>query len=144
MSDLLLVDYENKRIYPIDLKTSSHTEWDFFKSFIQWDYQIQARLYWRIIRDNLNRDPYFKDFTLDNYRFIVVNKTTLTPLVWKFPQTQLEGTIVVGNHSSIKLRDPEVIGQELSYYLNNKPQVPVGIVLNGDNDITDWLMKSYD
>lgn len=38
MSDLLLVDYENKRIYPIDLKTSSHTEWDFFKSFIQWDY----------------------------------------------------------------------------------------------------------
>lgn len=144
MSDLLLVDYENKRIYPIDLKTSSHTEWDFFKSFIQWDYQIQARLYWRIIRDNLNRDPYFKDFTLDNYRFIVVNKTTLTPLVWKFPQTQTEGTIVVGNHSPIKLRDPEVIGQELSYYLNNKPQVPVGIVLNGDNDITDWLMESYD
>lgn len=144
MSDLLLVDYDHQRIYPIDLKTSSHTEWDFFKSFIQWDYQIQARLYWRIIRDNLNRDPYFKDFTLDNYRFIVVNKTTLTPLVWKFPQTQTEGTIVVGNHSPIKLRDPEVIGQELSYYLNNKPQVPVGIVLNGDNDITDWLMESYD
>lgn len=144
MSDLLLVDYEHKIIYPIDLKTSSHAEWDFFKSFVQWDYQIQARLYWRIIRDNLNRDSYFKDFFLDDYRFIVVNKTTLTPLVWKFPQTKAVGTIVVSNRSPIKLRDPEEIGKELSYYLNNKPQVPVGIELVGDNDITDWLMKSYD
>lgn len=144
MSDLLLVDYDHKIIYPVDLKTSSHTEWDFFKSFIQWDYQIQARLYWRIIRDNLDRDPYFKDFVLDNYRFIVVNKTTLTPLVWLFPQTQVVGTIVVNNDRPIKLRDPEVIGKELSYYLDNKPQVPVGIKLSGDNDITEWLQKSYD
>lgn len=144
MSDLLLVDYNNKIIYPVDLKTSSHTEWDFFKSFVQWDYQIQARLYWRIIRDNLNRDPYFKDFTLDNYRFIVVNKSTLTPLVWLFPQTQALGTIVVDNNPPLKLRDPEVIGKELSYYLNNRPQVPVGINLVGDNDITEWLQKSYD
>jgi len=144
MSDLLIVNYTDKIIYPVDLKTSSHAEWDFFKSFIQWDYQIQARLYWRIIRDNLNRDSYFKDFTLDDYRFIVVNKTTLTPLVWKFPETQQTGTLLVDNGSPIKLRDPEDIGQELYYYLNNKPRVPVGINLVGDNDITSWLIKSYD
>ena len=116
MSDLLLVDYEHKIIYPVDLKTSSHTEWDFFKSFIQWDYQIQARLYWRIIRDNLDKDPYFKDFTLTDYRFIVVNKQTLLPLVWLFPQTTAVDTIIVGNSAPIKLRDPEVIGAELQYY----------------------------
>lgn len=141
MSDLLLVDYENKIIYPVDLKTSSHTEWEFFKSFVQWDYQIQARLYWRIIRDNLNRDSYFKDFKLDDYRFIVINKTTLTPLVWLFPQTVTVGNIVIGD---LKLRDPEVIGKELSYYLNNKPKVPVGINLNTDNNITEWLQKDYE
>lgn len=144
MSDLLLVDYEHKIIYPIDLKTSSHTEWDFFKSFIQWDYQIQARLYWRIIRANLNKDPYFKDFTLADYRFIVVNKTTLTPLVWLFPQTKATGTIIVGDKNPIKLRDPETIGMELSHYLNDKPPVPVGINLVGDNNITQWLNESYD
>lgn len=141
MSDLLLVDYEKKIIYPVDLKTSSHTEWEFFKSFVQWDYQIQARLYWRIIRDNLNRDSYFKDFKLDDYRFIVINKTTLTPLVWLFPQTVTVGNIVIGD---LKLRDPEVIGKELSYYLNNKPKVPVGINLNTDNNITEWLQKDYE
>jgi hypothetical protein len=38
MPDLLAVDHENKVIYPIDLKTSSHAEWDFFDSFVQWNY----------------------------------------------------------------------------------------------------------
>lgn len=144
MSDLLYVDYQNKIIYPIDLKTSSHTEWDFFKSFIQWDYQIQARLYWRIIRANLDADPYFKDFVLDDYRFIVVNKTTLTPLIWLFPQTRTVGTIVIGNYSQVKLRDPEVIGKELDGYLKARPTVPTGINLVGDNNLTEWLIKSYE
>jgi len=40
MSDLIVVDHKNKTIQPIDLKTSSHTEWDFYKSFTQWRYKI--------------------------------------------------------------------------------------------------------
>lgn len=144
MSDLLVVDYAHKVINPVDLKTSSHMEWDFFKSFVQWDYQIQARLYWRIIRANLDNDPYFKNFVLTDYRFIVVNKATLTPLVWLFPQTTEVGTIIVGNNAPLKLRDPEEIGEELSHYLNERPAVPVGISLTGDNNITQWLNESYD
>lgn len=142
MADLLIVDYANKIIYPKDLKTSSHYEWDFYKSFIDWNYQIQARLYWRIIRDNLDRDPYFKDFTLADYEFIVVNKLTLTPLVWKFRDTTTRGTIVVGKPAHpIELRDPEDIGNELKIYLAERPQVPFGIVIGGSNDLTTWLNK---
>ena len=144
MSDLLVVDYKNKIITPVDLKTSSHAEWDFFKSFVQWDYQIQARLYWRIIRDNLDRDPYFKDFKLTDYRFIVVNKSTLTPLVWIFPMTTTVGTIVVGNSHPLKLRDPEEIGKELSKYLEGNYSVPMGIKVNEENNIIEWLKKEYD
>lgn len=142
MADLLIVDYANKIIYPKDLKTSSHYEWDFYRSFIDWNYQIQARLYWRIIRDNLDRDPYFKDFTLADYEFIVVNKLTLTPLVWKFRDTTTRGTIVVGKPAHpIELRDPEDIGNELKIYLAERPQVPFGIVIGGSNDLTTWLNK---
>lgn len=142
MADLLIVDYANKIIYPKDLKTSSHYEWDFYKSFIDWNYQIQARLYWRIIRYNLDRDPYFKDFTLADYEFIVVNKMTLTPLVWKFRDTTTRGTIVVGKPAHpIELRDPEDIGNELKIYLAERPQVPFGIVIGGSNDLTTWLNK---
>jgi hypothetical protein len=40
MADLLITDHAHKVVYPIDLKTSSHTEWDFYESFIQWRYRL--------------------------------------------------------------------------------------------------------
>jgi hypothetical protein len=133
MADLIVVDYERKVIYPIDLKTSSHAEWDFEESFCQWNYMIQARLYWRIIRANLLKDDYFKDFSFENYRFIVVNKNTLTPLVWEFPLTKSVGTLVDDNGK--EYRDPFEIGKELQGYLDCKPQVPNGITMEGVNTI---------
>ena len=139
MSDLLVCDSKNKIIYPIDLKTSSHTEWDFYKSFIDWLYAIQARLYWRIIRDNLNRDKYFKDFKLADYKFIVVNRKTLTPLVWEFKDTTTLGTLYFGKSKQIEMRDPEEIGKELSYYISSRPKVPAGIKEDGNNDLRKWL-----
>ena len=96
------------------MKTSSKTEWDFYKSFLEWHYAIQARLYWRIIRDNIDRDPYFKDFKLAPYKFIVANKRTLTPLVWNFKSTEAKGDLTFGKNGQIVLRDPFTIGEELN------------------------------
>ena len=134
MMDEALVDYEDKKIIPIDLKTSGHHEWDFQDSFCQWDYMIQARLYWLLLRLNLDKDSYFKDFTLENYRFIVVNKDTLTPLVWEFPLTKATGTLIDENGK--EYRDPLEIGKELRGYLDNRPKVPNGIDTTGINTIT--------
>lgn len=131
---LIIVNYETKRIYPCDLKTSGHKEWDFQDSFKQWSYMIQARLYWRIIKANLLADPYFKDFTLEDYRFIVINKNSLVPLVWEFPLTQSYGTLVDNDNN--EYRDPFEIGKELKSYLDCKPQVPNGIEIKKCNLIT--------
>lgn len=140
MADELVVNYTKKIIYPVDLKTSSHTEWDFYKSFTEWRYDIQARLYWRIIRACLDADPYFKDFTLLDYRFIVVNKTTLTPLVWLFEATSDRGELTLeGKEKTYRLRDPETIAAELKNYLDENPKVPEGISLTDDNKILQWL-----
>lgn len=139
MADLIVVDYKNKIIYPCDLKTSSHYESDFYKSFIDWNYQIQARLYWRIIRDNLDKDDFFKDFELADYTFIVVKKDSLVPLTWKFRDTKTKGTLTLGNKNVIELRDPEEIGKELTYYLNNECKVPQGISLTEPNDIVEYI-----
>lgn len=38
MADLITANHAEKKIYLVDLKTSSHTEWDFFKSFVDWSY----------------------------------------------------------------------------------------------------------
>lgn len=140
MADLIMVDYDDKKIYPIDLKTSGHSEWQFQDSFTQWSYFIQAKLYWKIIRNNLDKDDYFKDFTLENYRFIVVNKITLTPLVWEFPYTKHVGSLY--DDRGREYRDPLVIGKELRHYLDDRPIVPEGIDEYGVNEIT--ILKPKD
>lgn len=139
MADCLITDYENKTIIPVDLKTSGHPEWEFYKSFITWNYQCQARLYWRIIRDNLDKDSYFKDFELLDYRFVVVNKNTLTPLVWEFSQTKHRGFLYYGINDHIEMRDPYEIGAELKKYLDTSPKVPNGILMNEPNNIEYWI-----
>ena len=139
MADLIIVDHDAKTVQPVDLKTSSKKEWDFFKSFIEWRYDIQARLYWRIIRACMDADEIFKDYKLLPYRFIVANKVSLTPLVWEFPYTEAYGTIKIGKQKQIELRDPCVIGDELNFYLTNKPKVPIGVMKTDVNNLIHWL-----
>lgn len=141
MADEIIVFHNKKLVVPVDLKTSSKTEWDFYKSFLEWRYDIQARLYWRIIRDNMDRDPYFKDFKLAPYKFIVANKKTLTPLVWNFRSTEAIGDLTLGKITKIILRDPFKIGEELSHYLKDKPTVPDGISKVSPNQLEDWINK---
>lgn len=139
MADLIIVNHKEKWVKPVDLKTSSHTEWDFYKSLVDWRYDIQARLYWAIIRQNMDKDEYFKDFKLLDYDFIVVNKRTLTPLVWNCPFTRAQGTLKFGKNDQIEMRSPFVIGEELNFYLTSRPKVPIGISETGPNDLRKYL-----
>lgn len=141
MADLIVVNHKEKWILPVDLKTSGKPEWDFYKSFIDWRYDIQARLYWSIIRSVMDKDEYFKDFKLLDYKFIVVNRKTLIPLKWECPFTQTKGTLKFGKNGQIELRNPFEIGEELNKYLNSSSTVPNGIELNGSNNIETWLNK---
>ena len=74
-----------------------------------------------------------------NYRFIVVNKKTLTPLVWEFPLTYSEGDLI--NEEGTIFRHPFTIGTELQGYLNLRPQVPNGISIDGLNTIKCLKLK---
>lgn len=140
MLDTCLVDYANKRIYPIDLKTSSHWEDEFYKSFIQFNYQLQSRLYYRNLEANVRKDDFFKDFEIEDYTFIVVNKNSLIPLTWRFKDTKTYGTLYYGKNKQIVVKDPFDIGKELNYYLTHQESVvQKGINLNKTNDIIEYL-----
>ena len=89
----------------------------------------------------MDRNPYFKDFELANYKFIVANRKTLTPLVWNFPLTKEKGTITLGKNNQIILRDPFEIGQELHNYLTGNYEVPIGINNTKPNDLIQWVNK---
>lgn len=140
MADLIVVNHKEKWVLPIDLKTSGKPEWDFYKSFIDWRYDIQARLYWAIIRQNMDKDEYFKDFKLKEYLFIVANRRTLTPLVWHFSVSSvLEGNLYFGANKQIICRSPLDIGDELHAYLSSGHKVPKGIEIDKANSLVNWL-----
>lgn len=141
MVDLLVVDHKNKKIIPIDLKTSYKPEYKFYYSFMDWLYNIQARLYWYIIRQNMDKDPYFKDFILEDYKFIVISKGTRIPLVWNYPDTTKQGELVYGRRQQYRCRDWRTILKELHYYLTTEATVPIGIGFKSANDIVEWLNK---
>lgn len=142
MFDELIIFHNTKEILPIDLKTScklSDKEWDFPKHYVEWNYQLQNRLYVRILQDNILRDDYFKDFKILNYRDIIVFKGNNTPLVWEVPFTFEKGTLTFGKYNQIEMRDPFEIGKELHHYLTSRPKVPMGISETGPNDLRKWL-----
>ena len=89
----------------------------------------------------MDRDPYFKDFKLAPFKFIVANKRTLTPLVWNSKSTEAKGDLTFGKNGQIVLRDPFTIGEELSHYLKDKPTVPDGISKVSPNQLEDWINK---
>jgi len=141
MADLIIVNHEEKTIQPVDLKTSGHKEYDFYKSFIDWNYHIQARLYYKIIEDNVRKDEFFKEYKIMPYKFIVINKESLLPLVWEYEDTTAEGTLIYGKHEHIECKSPLELGSELWHYLNNKCDVPLGININNENKLTKWLRQ---
>ena len=134
---LIIVDHKNKVIIPCDLKTSSKKEWKFYKSFIEWNYWIQAQLYWYIIRQNLDKDEVYKDYKLLDYRFIVISRNSRMPLVWIYPDTQAITDCTYGSKGQYVCRNWRTIVKELHYYLTHSAEYPIGV--NEMNDIRGWL-----
>ena len=116
MFDALKVDHANKIIMPIDLKTTGHPEEEFESSFFKWKYYIQARLYTYILKQNLEKDDYFKDFNVLFYRFVVINRKTKSPIVWIFDGSQSNKDLYYKNEL---YRDWRPIVEELDWYLKN-------------------------
>lgn len=139
MMDECLVIHSKKIIVPIDLKTSYKPEYNFFKSFIEWGYMWQGKLYTKVLRCNLDSDDYFKSFTIAPYIFVVVNKNTLNPLCWQFDESVNTDDFVCGKDGKYVYRSPLTIGEELYNYLNSKSSVPNGIYLDKPNSLKEWL-----
>lgn len=101
---------------------------------------IQANLYAEIIRQNIEKDEYFKDFKIANYRFIVICNRTRQPLVWEWPYTKTEVDFQIG---TVKFTNWRNIVKQLDYYLREEPPVPEGILVESPNNLSIWLLKEY-
>lgn len=98
---------------------------------------IQAQLYWYIIRQNLDKDPVYKNYKLLDYRFIVISRGSKKPLVWSYPDTRAITECTYGSRGQYVCRNWRDIVKELHYYLTQSPEYPIGITEL--NDIKSWL-----
>lgn len=139
MLDLILVDYTNKTIQLCDLKTTHNDEYKFYESFLKFNYYIQAQLYTEIIKQNLEKDSFFKDFRILPFKFIVINPEELNPLIWEYDDNFCITSKMYGKNSQIKCLSWREVLKELDYYIKCSPQYPLNI--NPINSITEWLNK---
>lgn len=141
MPDLIVVIHDKKLIVPVDLKTTSFPEYSFYKSFVKWNYDQQARLYGRILREYMDSDDYFRNFNLATYKFVVISRYTKTPLVWSFKITDEMGGVTTGDITigDTVFKDPFELGEELNEYIQTQAKYPRNIKLNEPNKIEDWL-----
>ena len=142
MADLIKVNHPAKTVIPCDVKTTGKPEEKFYESFLQFNYNLQARNYWRLIRMAMDEDPYYRDFKLANFKFLVINRTTLSPLVWEDSKTQVYGDVVYHTQTgrTIIIRDPYKIGAELMRYKTEEHQYPLEV--SPVNSITEFIEKS--
>lgn len=82
MFDIIIVDHEAKTIRPMDLKSTSGDEDSFPLSFKKWRYDIQSNMYSYILKTIVERDEYFKDFTILPFTFIYISKFIQKPILW--------------------------------------------------------------
>ena len=99
----------------------------------------QANLYSEIIRQNIAKDDYFKDFTILDYRFIVICNRTRVPLVWEWPYSKTIIDFKIGDIKFINWRNTV---KELDYYLKNNPKVPIGISEKEPNNIATAILNN--
>lgn len=101
------------------------------------DTWIQAQLYWHIIRQNMDKDPVFKEYELLDYQFIVISNNSRVPLVWEYPHTTSANTEFYGRNKNIVCKNWREIVTDLDYYLRKNPTTPKEI--KKINDIVTWL-----
>ena len=123
---LIIVNHAQKVIIPVDLKTTSMPEYDFHRKFVENRYDIQSRLYYRILTDLISKDDYFKDFKVLDFRFLVVNKESLMPMLFTDEECSHVGDYEFKFPSGYvkNFRDPINIGLELKHYLDVNAQYP--------------------
>ena len=72
--DIVLVDHAEKKIYPVDLKTTSSSIYHFASSFIKYKYYLQASMYTAAVEE-LFVNEISEGYTVENFKFIVVGTT---------------------------------------------------------------------
>jgi len=81
--DILYIDHKEKKIIPIDLKTTFGDVLEFESSYLKWNYYIQASFYTKSVSYLKLKYPHLLNYTIEPFRFMVISSNnTYKPIVW--------------------------------------------------------------
>lgn len=87
MLDCLVIDHENKTIYPVDLKTGESPVEMFDEVMLLHKYYLQASLYRTAIQQIVANDPDLKGYSVSMFEFVYLSKMNVNkPLIWIVPE----------------------------------------------------------
>lgn len=129
MFDVLMVDYYNKTILPIDIKTTSKPEYDFPKTYLYYKYNIQADLYTDMLKQVIDTNAEFKDYIIKPFTFIVINRVSQTPMIWL--------------HSHLEeLVDYKQYAKNIDTIFKNNLKYPINVSDVKPNSIKEYLIDN--
>tara|TARA_R110000772_G_scaffold62137_5_gene139668 strand:- start:4249 stop:5367 length:1119 start_codon:yes stop_codon:yes gene_type:complete len=88
MLDCVMIDHNEKKIYPIDLKTGESPAEKFNEVILIHKYYIQGALYKEALMDIMSKDPDLKGYQLQEFEFLYISKMNpYKPVVWVMPNS---------------------------------------------------------
>ena len=88
--DIVLIDHEEKKVYPIDLKTTSRSALGFESQVLKWSYYLQASYYYYAMKFVAEKDKSYTDYTVQPFKFIVLSQKDINrPYIYNTTEEEL-------------------------------------------------------
>lgn len=88
MLDCVLIDHNEKKIYPVDLKTGESPAEKFNEVILLHKYYIQGALYKEALRNIVANDPDLEGYSVEEFEFLYISKLNpYKPVVWVMPES---------------------------------------------------------
>lgn len=148
MPDLLVINHKEKKIQPVDLKTSSTPAWNFRENFINFRYDIQAKLYSDVLQEVISKDDELSKYKVQPYLFTDISRVDKVPVTYVYDQTDLlqkNGlSFYNGSGKTYTYKSWQCLLDEILSYEETNAKVPSYIKTDTPNDIISLIEKRYD
>lgn len=139
MPDLMVVNYKEKTIQLVDLKTSSMPAYDFAEHFVKFRYDIQGELYSDVMYEIIKNDEKYREYTILPYLFTDISRTDMVPVTWEVDLTN--GFYFTKGEKVYDYKGWRELLGEILIYEDNQAKVPSYITTDGPNDLVSILSR---
>ena len=139
MFDLLVVNHKDKTIQPVDLKTSSMPAYDFAEHFVKMRYDIQAQLYYDVLREVVYNISEYYNYQVLPFLYTDVSRTDMVPVTYSYDPSL--GLSFTKGEKTYTYKGWEELLAEILVYEENEAKVPNFITTAGSNDLIDILER---